>query len=214
MVERSEQKERTRRKLIQTALVLSAEKGFASLSLREIARDSGITPAAFYRHFHDLDELGLVLIDEVGLGLRQLLREARRNLMGNEHAVRISVETFMRYITENANLFRVLQGERQGASSAFRRALFAELDRFTEEVTEDIERNAQSRGQVLNDSALAAQAIVAVAFTAGGEALDMPKHRRVDLGEALIKQIKMILRGALALGGAGPADQRTRKRAR
>lgn len=196
-MERSEQKQKTRRNLLGAALRLSAEKGFSSLSLREVAKEAGITPAAFYRHFHDMDELGLALIDEVGLGLRQLLREARRSIDSGGSAVRSSIEAFIIYITENANLFRVLQGERQGASSAFRRALFSELGRFIEEIADDLERAAQKQSQILNDSGLAAEAIVAVVFTVGAEALDLPKHKRQELIERLIKEVKMILRGAL-----------------
>ena len=197
MVVRKEEKQKTSRNLVAAALKLSAEKGFSSLSLREVSKEAGITPAAFYRHFHDMEELGLVLIDEVGLGLRQLLRESRRSFDKKGSAVRSSVETFIQYITDNANLFRVLQGERQGSSSAFRKALFAELGRFIEDLAEDLEQGAAKLNQPLEDAALAAEAIVAVAFTVGGEALDLPKQRRVELTERIIKEIKMILRGSL-----------------
>jgi AcrR family transcriptional regulator len=198
MPNRGELKQRTRRHLIEAALRLSSDKGFASLSLREVAKTAGITPAAFYRHFHDMDELGLALIDEVGLGLRQLLRDARRRIDEGHSAVRSSVETFIAYVTENANLFRLLQGERQGASVAFRRALHTELGRFIEEVADDLERAAERFNQPLLDAGLAAEAIVAVAFTVGGEALDLPRHRRAEVARRIIKEIKMILRGSLA----------------
>ena len=196
MHERLEQKQKTRRNLIEAGLKLSGEQGFSSLSLREVAKAAGITPAGFYRHFHDMEELGLALIDEVGLGLRHLLREARRNIDKEGSAVRSSVETFIDYITENANLFRLLQGERQGSSAAFRKALFAEINRFIEEVAEDLERGSKLLNQPLMDGSLAAEAIVAVAFTVGAEAIDLPKHRRPELTERLIKEVKMILRGA------------------
>lgn len=197
MQERSEQKLKTRRKLIESALKLSAESGFGAISLREVSKEAGITPAGFYRHFHSMEELGIILIDEVGQGLRQLLREARdKQLAHKGSAVRASVETFIQYITENSNLFRVLQGERQGPSGAFRKALFAEINRFVEEVAEDLERGSKILNQPLTDTALAAEAIVAVAFTVGGEALDLPKHKRKELSERLIKELKMILRGA------------------
>jgi AcrR family transcriptional regulator len=198
MVARKEEKQKTAKALVSAALRLSAEKGFSSLSLREVTKEAGITPAAFYRHFHDMEELGLALIDEVGLGLRQLLREARRSLDQEQSAVRSSVEVFIKYITDNSNLFRVLQGERQGSSSAFRKALFTELGRFIEDVADDLERESIRKKQPLQDPGLAAEAIIAVAFTVGGEALDLPKHRRAELIERIIKEIKMILRGALA----------------
>ena len=198
MTERGEEKQKTRKALVAVTLKLSAEKGFSSLSLREVTKETGITPAAFYRHCHDMEELGLALIDEVGLGLRQLLREARRSIDQERNAVRSSVEAFVHYVTENSNLFRVLQGERQGSSSAFRKALFTEFGRFIEDVTDDLERESVRINQPLQNTGLAAEAIVAVAFTLGGEALDLPKHRRPELIERIIKQIKMILRGALA----------------
>ncbi len=49
----------------------SAERSFASLSLREVAREAGIAPTSFYRHFRDVDELGLTMVDESGLMLRR-----------------------------------------------------------------------------------------------------------------------------------------------
>lgn len=196
MAERSEQKLKTRKSLIEAALKLSAIQGFSSLSIREVTKTAGITPAGFYRHFHDMEELGLALVDEVGLGLRQLLRTARKNIDKEGSAVRASVETFIDYITTNSNLFRVLQGERQGSSPAFRKALFAEINRFIEEVTDDIVKGSKILKQPLQDPELAAEAIVAVAFTVGAEAIDLPKHRRTELAERLVKEIKMILRGA------------------
>ncbi|MBY0416791.1 MAG: HTH-type transcriptional repressor FabR, partial [Pararheinheimera sp.] len=78
---RAQQKEKTRRAIIDAAFQqLSADKGYSSLSLREVAREAGIAPTSFYRHFTDMDELGLTLVDEAGLMLRQLLRQARHRI--------------------------------------------------------------------------------------------------------------------------------------
>ena len=76
---RTQQKEKTRRAIIDAAISeLSEDKSFASLSLREVARQAGIAPNSFYRHFKDMEELGLTLVDESGLTLRQLMRKARQ----------------------------------------------------------------------------------------------------------------------------------------
>ena len=78
---RAQQKEKTRRSLVEAAFSqLSAERSFASLSLREVAREAGIAPTSFYRHFRDVDELGLTMVDESGLMLRQLMRQARQRI--------------------------------------------------------------------------------------------------------------------------------------
>ncbi|MBI3558015.1 MAG: HTH-type transcriptional repressor FabR [Deltaproteobacteria bacterium] len=200
MKSRAEQKEKTRRKLIDATLRLSAERGFATLSLREVCKGAGITPAAFYRHFRDMEELGLVLVDEVGLGLRELLRAARRRFQRRGGVARGSVETFIKYVTENPNLFRVLLGERQGGSNSFQKALHAEINRFVEDLTVDLERESRKAKRPLEEAGLAAEAICAVAFTVGAEVLDLPKHRRLDLTERIINEVNMILRGA-SLGG-------------
>ena len=91
---RAQQKERTRRSLIEAAFEqLNAEQGFASLTLREVAREAGIAPTSFYRHFRDMDELGLAMVDESGLTLRQLMRQARKRIEKGGSVLQTSVTT-------------------------------------------------------------------------------------------------------------------------
>ena len=199
MENRTEKKQRTSRKLVEAALRLSTDKGFSALSLREVAQAADLTPAAFYRHFRDMEDLGLSLLDEVGLSLRRLLREARRRAFDGTSStggVVESVSAFMEYVNENANLFRLLLGERQGASTAFRKAIHAEMDQFIGELTEDLERVALARNRPLAHPAYAAEAIVAVVFTIGAEALDLPKHKQESLAMRLVEEVKMIISGA------------------
>lgn len=197
MKTRSEQKGETRFLLIQAGLKLSSQKSFGALSLREVAAFAGITPAAFYKHFRSMEELGLSMVDEVGLTLRQLLREARHRVRSGPSALRVSVETFLKFVNENGNLFRLLLGERQGASPAFRKAIHSEMDRFVSELAIDLERMQNELGKPLINPALTAESIVAVVFTLGAEAIDMPKHKQVGLAERMVEHIKIILRGSL-----------------
>jgi AcrR family transcriptional regulator len=197
MEKRAEQKMATRRRLIEEALKLSAQKGFSSLSLREVAQAADLTPAAFYRHFRDMEELGLSLLDEVGLSLRRLLRNARKNAEVTKTGLtEFSIQTFLTYVNENSNLFRLLLGERQGASSSFRKAIHAEIDLFVTELTEDLDRISKYNKQTFRHPSLAAEAIVAVVFTVGAEALDLPKHKQENLSTRLVEEVNMILRGA------------------
>lgn len=194
MESRKEQKDKTRHRLITEALELSASKGFAALSLREITKAAGITPAAFYRHFNDVDELGLVLLDEVGVSLRRLLRETRRRTGDGERIAEESVITFLEYVNEKPNLFRLFLGERQGASNAFRKAIRNEIERFVNELAEDLmKRKSKTR---IGNFHFAAEAIVAIVFTIGAEVLDLPKAKQPALAERLTEQVRMVLRGA------------------
>lgn len=207
MATRSEKKAKTRHSLINATLRLSAERGFTGLSLREVTREAGIVPTAFYRHFRDMNDLGLALVDEVGLSLRRLMRQARnRTAAQGRGVVRTSVETFLEFVRDNANHFRVLLGERLGSSAAFRKALHREMERFIGELTEDLERGAAMARRPLVDASLTAEAIVAVVFGVGAEALDLPASKRKQLAERIIQEIRIIMYGAESL-----ARKRARK---
>ena len=197
---RLEAKQITRRNLIEASLKLSEEDGFAALSLRQVAKEAGITPAAFYRHFKDMDELGLVLVDEVGVRLRQLMRDARKGFDKKKSAVRNSVLTYIDYIVENPQHFRLLMGGNQAGTSAYQKALRNEIDRFIAELTDDLETTSRKMKLPIFHAAFASEAIVAVVFTVGAEALDLPKHRRQALEDRLVVEVNMILNGARIKG--------------
>ena len=183
---------------------MSATRGFSALSLREVAVGAGITPAAFYRHFRDMEDLGLTLLDEVGVSLRQLLRSARHRLSPATETVESSVTVFLEFALEHSNLFRLLLGERQGATPAFRKAIHSEMDRFIAELAEDLEREYTRSGRPLRNAALAAEAIVAIVFTIGAEVLELPKHKHPPLQLRLVEEVKIVLRGSLAATKKSP----------
>ena len=181
---RAQQKEKTRRALIDAAFnQLSAEKSFSNLSLREVAREAGIAPTSFYRHFRDMDELGLTMVDETGLILRQLMRQARKRIERGGSIIVISVETFFEFITERPNMFRLLLRESSGTSQEFRTAAAREIQHFVAELTEYIvvqEKDSRYLAYVQ------AEGMVTIVFTAGSHALDMSNKEREELKRRLI----------------------------
>ncbi|SHK44567.1 transcriptional regulator, TetR family [Marinobacter antarcticus] len=200
MSTRAEQKLLTRRTLMDAALgQLSADRGFGSLSLREVAREAGIAPTSFYRHFADLDELGLVLVDEGGVALRQLMRQARKRIARNGSAISTSVETFMEYLGNNANLFRLMLRERTGGSKPFRTAIKAEIDHFVTELADDLRRFAEEQHKPLSDARLVAEAMVTLVFNQGADALDATPKELNELKTKLKTELRMILIGSQRL---------------
>src|SRR3954470_21139465 len=102
VLSRSERKDLTRNNLLQASLNLIGEgRSFTSLGIREIAREAGIVPNAFYRHFRNTDELGLALVEESGITLRRLLREARQSGIDQSDMVRRSVLVYQAYVKQN-----------------------------------------------------------------------------------------------------------------
>lgn len=193
---RSQQKERTRRAIIDAAIgQLSESKSFASLSLREVAREAGLAPTSFYRHFKDMEELGLTLVDESGLALRQVMRKARQRLQQQGSVIATSVRTFMEFTQANPNIFRILFHERSGTTRALRVAVAREIQFFVVELTDYIQNNGFDP-----DSAYAqAEAMVAVIFNAGAESIAVKPKQRQALEERAILQLRYIAAGAQSL---------------
>ncbi|QLB20987.1 DNA-binding transcriptional regulator FabR [Vespertiliibacter pulmonis] len=193
---RAAQKEKTRRALIDAAFnQLTAEKSFSNLSLREVAREANIAPTSFYRHFKDMDELGLAMVDESGLILRQLMRQARKRLEDGGSEVVTSVETFFEFIDKRPNIFRLLLRESSGTSLAFRTAASREIQHFVAELAEYIQRN---NTQITSELAyVQSEGLVILVFTAGSHALDMNKQQRQELKQRVIMQLKMLMKGAM-----------------
>lgn len=125
---------------MEAALRLVDERGFSSLSLREVAREAGIVPTGFYRHFQDLDELGFALVDESFRSLRQMLRGAREDQGDPVGIIRRSVAVLVRQVYENRLHFRFIARERSSGIPALRRAIRSEIRLFSSELATDLSR--------------------------------------------------------------------------
>ena len=191
---RQEQKLKTRQNIIHAAFsLLDENRSLSAISLREVAREAGIAPTSFYRHFKDMDELGLTLVDEAGLALRQLMRQARRRIASGGGVIHTSVETFMEFIAANTNVFRLLLREHTGTSSAYRLAVFREIQHFIDELTDYI---IEQQGVEYACAQLQADAMVRRVFSAGAEALEADEKLRGEIGERVKAQLRFVQVGA------------------
>jgi AcrR family transcriptional regulator len=125
-LEKKEEKGRVRSALLRAALRLAAEHGFASLGLREVARESGIAPTSFYRHFADMPELGDALVKEIGELLRREVG-SRLQAAAPTEAVTVAIDALLEIAAQDPDLVRFLIAERCGAFARFRTLLRSEL---------------------------------------------------------------------------------------
>ncbi|PPE72505.1 TetR family transcriptional regulator [Solimonas fluminis] len=145
-----------RQRLMEAALQLAATtRSLASLGLREVARQAGLNPNTFYRHFADFDELGLAVIDQLSGQLREGLRERRRRpaeaglklddpadpveaWRKAQDVVRESVALVLDFVTEHRTAYVVGIREMHGSSPVLRKALRQVLDDIGQDMTEDV----------------------------------------------------------------------------
>jgi AcrR family transcriptional regulator len=170
---RRERKQRTRAELLQAALVLLKDKSFSGLSLREVSREAGVVPTAFYRHFASMGELGLALVDESFRTLRQMLRAARTQT-NPEHVIRSSVEILVHHVHEHRLHFRFIARERFGGVSALRQAIRSEIRLFSSELATDLARFPFLNTWSTEDLQMMAGLIVNAMVSTAEEILDVP----------------------------------------
>ncbi len=132
---RQEQKERTRQAILDAALALSGEHGFAQLSLRQVAREAGIVPTAFYRHFASMDDVGLALVEQSFQTLRRMIRDAQRDPDTFADIIDASAEILVRVVKQNKAHFGFVARERASGSDAVRAAIQRELEMFISELS-------------------------------------------------------------------------------
>lgn len=197
---RDQRKQRTRESLLDAALALMKQgNSFTALSLREVTREAGVVPTAFYRHFHSMDELGLALVENCGIVLRRLLREARRKGVPVKGIIRNSVRIYLEYVEQNPLWFMFVVGERSGGSRVLRDAIRREIEQFTNEMVHDL-RQLNVLSQVsTTDLQMVCGLVVNTMLNAAVDILDLPSRqpqRERELIEIFVRQLRVIFLGA------------------
>ncbi|WP_343581598.1 HTH-type transcriptional repressor FabR [Acinetobacter sp.] len=187
----------TKEELFQATLnLIGPQKSIASLSLREIAREAGIAPNSFYRHFKDIDELAIALIDQSGLVLRRIIREARLQASKQQSIIRSSVEVFIQQLNTDEGNLSLLLREGYTGSTSYKAAVDRQLNFFQQELQEDLIRLERLNNSKISHADLAAKAITQLVFNMGAKVIDLPVEQRTEVAEQTMVMIRMILEGA------------------
>lgn len=197
---REEKKLRTRQALLDAAMqLMEGDHSFRSLSLREVTRAAGVVPTAFYRHFRDMDELGLALVDESFRTLRQMMRAARSAPLPPDDLVRRSVDTYVDHVRANRRYFQFVARELFGGRSAVRAAIRHEVRLFISELATDLGRLPPLSSWTTEDLQMIASLLVSAMIQATQNILDLPPGRADEetaIRRTSEKQLRLILLGA------------------
>jgi AcrR family transcriptional regulator len=193
---REERKRRTRQAIIDAALRLLADDSFSGLSLREVTREAGIVPGAFYRHFESMEAFGLVLIDECFRSLRDMLRSARGGELDPDHVIESSVDVLTRSVQEHRLHWRFISRERSSGVSVLRYAIRSEIRLITSELATDLARFPALAGWTTEDLNVLAGLFVGsmVQIAEALEDADDPVARE-EIRRTAVKQLRMIVVG-------------------
>jgi AcrR family transcriptional regulator len=200
MLPRAEQKLQTRTALLNAARqLIESGRGFASISLREVARAAGIVPTGFYRHFEDMDQLGLVLVSEVGETFRETIRLVRHNEFELGGLTEASVRIFLDDVAANRAQFLFLAREQYGGSRPVRLALACLREGISSDLAADMA--LMPRWQHLDEAALTvlADLVVKSVFATLPELIDPPEQAlpaHLSPQAKITQQLRFIFVGA------------------
>ena len=187
----------TKEELFQAALnLIGSQKSIASLSLREVTREAGIAPNSFYRHFKDIDELAIELIERSGLVLRQILHEARLKASPKHSVIRSSIEVFIQQLDADEGNLSLLLREGYTGSISYKQAVDHQLNFFQQELRDDLMRLERLNNSKLAFPEIAAKAITQLVFNMGAKVIDLAPNERKEVAEQTIMMIHMILEGS------------------
>jgi AcrR family transcriptional regulator len=193
---REQRKEATRRAIVAAALHLLAERSFSALSLREVTREAGIVPAAFYRHFDSMEALGLVLIDESFRALRDMLRGARAGKLDPNRVIESSADILIDGVQERREHWRFIGRERSSGVTVLRYAIRTEIRLITSELAIDLARFPGLNTWSSEDLNILASVFVNSMIAIAESLEDGPDPAAVEeIRRTAIKQLRMITVG-------------------
>ena len=212
--ELKKQKEKTSQALIDAALELCAEEGYASLSLRSVARKAGIAPTSFYRHFREIDEMGVEMAAQAGAVLETCLTGALSKTTfsapkkSNDPALFIKtvdkntrsfIETFIACFKKNQLLLHFFFQERTGNADPVRKIIddtWQALCKILEPAIEQIARTAKTE---FNDISLIADAMLSGLSDCCRQMRVHPELKPADMASQAAGRLNLLLMGAIAI---------------
>ncbi|MDO5652314.1 MAG: TetR family transcriptional regulator [Moraxella sp.] len=138
---REEKKRQTRLAFYNAVLDLCMTgQGFGSISLRQVTREVGVVPTAFYRHFTDMEELGKSLVeDELGSALASLREHMQLGQTRSfDRQITKSVQLFFAAVDARPKYWQFIASERFGGSEAVRHAISNQITTFAQIMSEDL----------------------------------------------------------------------------
>jgi AcrR family transcriptional regulator len=194
---RAERKERTRQRLLDVTLALIAERSLAGISLREVARDAGIVPTAFYRHFESMDALGVELVYDCMGSIRRMVRDARRGRVTGADIIDETVKTLARVVRESPDQFRFLSRERYGGVAAVRRAIDTELRLLRSDLAIDLAKLTAGMPWSTDDLEMASDLMISAMLAIVMDLLETTgrRDREVEILARAEGQLRLIALG-------------------
>ncbi len=117
--------DKTHELILKSAMKNFTSVGFRNASIRNICKDAGVTNGAFYAHFKSKDELFAALVSDKLQVFNETYQDlSKMNIRSAKDVMRVfetsygSIETLIRYIYSEKEVFRLILESSDGSSYA------------------------------------------------------------------------------------------------
>lgn len=142
---RAQQRERTRAALIDAAVHVVGERGYADASVTAITRRAGVAQGTFYNYFESREDLFDRLLPALAQTMFDRIREAVRECGSEEQRELASLQAYFDFVREVPQFYRILY-EAEIFAPAAHRAL---IDRIARNYARTL-RRARDRGEIVS----------------------------------------------------------------
>jgi AcrR family transcriptional regulator len=164
-----------------------------------VAKEVGIVPTAFYRHFDSIESLGLALVDESFVSLRAMLRDIRRGDPSYADIVDRSVETLHEHVRQQRSHFLFIARERAAGPLPVREAIRHEIELCERELATDLARLPGTQTWAAEDLRVLSNLIVTAMVATAEQIMEVAGRASAEkqIVETARTQLRMVMIGAL-----------------
>jgi AcrR family transcriptional regulator len=163
--------------------------------LREVTREAGVSPTAFYRHFDDMEELSQVLAEDALGTLRVVMRQVRAETSGPRLQLASSVQTVVAYTEDHPEHLRFLARERFGGIKRLRRVIRREIQLFIDELAVDLGEYRELDAWSIDDRRVLASLMVESLVHMAMELLDARADEKDAIVTQTVRQMRLAILG-------------------
>jgi len=141
MSSREQKKLQTRHAFFNAVLDLCMTgQSFSSISLRQVTREVGVVPTAFYRHFDDMESLGRALVVEELGGTLAILSDSLQigRKRSFDRQIAKSIQLFLHMVSDQPYYWQFLVSERYGGSESVRKAINKLIKKHAKGLADDL----------------------------------------------------------------------------
>ncbi len=201
-MKKSQQRLRTHRALMLAVIKLMGDdRSFSSISLREVTREAGVVPATFYRHFNEMEDLAVELVEYCFRPLENLVMGVRMRKLTARQLVYESIGTFIRFARRHRLYFLFIIRERLGGRVKVRTRIKEQIHKTALTLSHDLQGLPEWKNipaAITEDVSLMIMDQLLIMLD---DVLDLPPHEKkqeIQIIARARKKAWIILRGGLS----------------